>query len=137
MPQSAAKGREMPLNVASSAAEVDENALDALLEAVGDAYLLSEAEARELLASASARGVEPAVVVAAALHTRWKVEREGGLKRPTMFLRRLLEKAEPERQVTEQALQEARTMLGIEDDGEDETANKKYIGGPYSHLIRH
>ena len=130
MPPNATKCREMPRNGTTAAVEVDEEALSVLLEAVGDAYLLPEAEARELLALATARGIEPVVVVAGALLTRWKVEREGGLKRPAMYLRRLLERGHPERQVTEQALREARAMLGVGEEEAREEVAVEIVGQP-------
>ena len=59
MPSSAAKCREMPADGAEYDVDVDEDVLDRLLEAVGEAFLLSEAEAREILAAATTRGLAP------------------------------------------------------------------------------
>ena len=97
----------------SNAIAVPDDVVQAMLDAVGDAFALPEAEARDILAGAMARGVKPVVAVAAAIHTRWKVEHEGGLNRPALYLRRLLERPAPERQVPRKALKEAREALGL------------------------
>ena len=138
MPPNTAKYREMPPDapeyheeLQAAAEQVDEDALKAVLEAAGDAFLLTETDARRALALAAMRDIPGEIVVAAALYTRWKVEREGGLKRPARYFQRLLEKEFPAREVSEQALEEARQLLAGASPGE------RYIRGEYSHLIHY
>ncbi len=139
MPPDATKCREMPPNATSfrgelqaAAEQVDEDTLKAVLEAAGDAFLLTEADARRALALAARRDIPGEIVVAAALYTRWKVEREGGLKRPARYFQRLLEKDNPAREVSEQALREARKTLGLhgEEMRDVEEEDVEIVGDP-------